>query len=98
MVCWLVGPKLNSTTVITLLCNLCASYELLQLLVTLDVNSNKLNDLVPDIRQLRTLEALDVSSNQFKALAKNLDYLYTLRRLNVANNQFVMGSYLIEQR
>jgi len=59
------------------------------LLVTLDLNTNKIKDLVPDIRQLRTLEVLDVSSNQIHALAKNLDYLYTLRRLNVANNKCV---------
>ena len=69
---------------------------LAQLMVTLDVNSNKLKDLVPDIRQLRTLEVLDVSSNQFQTLAKQLDYLYTLRRLNVANNQFVRRSSVIE--
>jgi len=61
-----------------------------KLLVTLDVNSNNLKDLVSDIHQLRTLEVLDVSSNQFESLARNLDYLYTLRRLNVANNLCVL--------
>jgi len=60
-----------------------------QLLVTLDVNSNEIKELVPDVRQLRTLEVLDVSSNRIATLAKNLDYLYTLRRLNVANNQYL---------
>jgi len=67
----------------------------IQLLVTLDVHSNKIKELVPDIRQLRTLEVLDVSSNQIQTLAKNLDYLYTLRRLNVANNRFVIGFYRV---
>ena len=61
----------------------------MQLLVTLDVNSNEIKELVPDVRQLRTLEVLDVSSNRIATLAKNLDYLYTLRRLNVANNQYL---------
>jgi len=64
--------------------------------VTLEVNNNKLKDLVNDIRQLRALEVLDISSNQFKALAKQLDYLYTLRRLNIANNQFVWDDSLRE--
>ena len=58
------------------------------------MNSNKITDLVPDIRQLRTLEVLDVSSNQFQTLAKNLDYLYTLRRLNVANNQYLFRLFI----